>query len=115
MSLAAQEACLLDLCLKDSAQDVNSVHVAQRRFLSSIASVIEGPWSMSAVGDFAHAATRGKRPDDLDGMLRMRMAVEKAVIKDAGVHTLMMEVMHLVKPLGAYQEPGIQERITEAA
>jgi hypothetical protein len=80
-------------------------------FFAEASALIEGPWAMAAIPDFAHPDTRGERPADLEQRLKVGLAMNKLAARDPAVHKLMAEVQHLLKPRSVYQEPELTQRL----
>ena len=80
-------------------------------FFAEARTLIEGPWAMAAVPDFAHPYTRGERPADLEQQLQVGLAMNRLAAHDPAVHKLLAEVQHLLKPHSVFQEPELRQRI----
>jgi 2-polyprenyl-6-methoxyphenol hydroxylase-like FAD-dependent oxidoreductase len=110
MSVAAQEAVILDrLLLEDRPTD----HLA-KEFFAAIQPAIETPWGV-AEADFVYPATRGVRPADFGRRIEYNIALVKLAAQDAGVHKLLAEVSHLLKPQSALREPDLAARVMSLA
>jgi len=105
MSVAAQEAVILDRLLVDATMDRLA-----RDFFAAIQSTIETPWGV-AMTDFVYPATRGVRPPDLAQRLQYGMALTKLAAQDPEVHRLTAEVSQLLKPQAALREPALAARV----
>ena len=79
-------------------------------FFAEASELIETPWA-SAVPDFALLQTEGRRPPDLDGMLKFGGALTRLAAEDPPVHKLTTEVGHLLKPRSVLRDPGLVERV----
>ena len=106
MSVAAQEAVILDRLLRD---DLPTDHLA-KEFFAAIQPTIETPWG-AAEADFVYPATRGVRPADFGRRIEYNIALIKLAAQDAGVHKLLAEVSHLLKPQSALREPDLATRV----
>lgn len=106
MSVAAQEAVILDRLLAD---DVPMERLA-RDFFAAIQDTIATPWGV-AVNDFVYPATRGVRPADLAQRLQYGVALTKLAAEDPEVHRLTVEVSQLLKPQAALREPALAARV----
>jgi 2-polyprenyl-6-methoxyphenol hydroxylase-like FAD-dependent oxidoreductase len=113
MSVAAQEARLLQDLLARAAANPQTLPTLALDFFAGARALIDTPWSSAAVPDFAHPQTRGERPADLARQLAFGGALLRLGAEDAAVHRLVLEVAHLLKPRSAYQEPGLLARIRE--
>jgi hypothetical protein len=66
MSVAAQQARLLQNVLGRAAAELDPIAASQAGFMAEIASVLETPWSMSTTADLAFPQTCGKRPEKFE-------------------------------------------------
>jgi 2-polyprenyl-6-methoxyphenol hydroxylase-like FAD-dependent oxidoreductase len=106
MSVAAQEAVILDRLLSEEAP----MERLAPDFFAAIQSTIETPWGV-AMTDFVYPATRGVRPADLAQRLQYGMALTKLAAQDPEVHRLTAEVSQLLKPQAALREPALAARV----
>ena len=106
MSVAAQEAVILDRLLAD---DVPMERLA-RDFFAAIQDTIATPWGV-AVSDFVYPATRGVRPADIAQRLQYGVALTKLAAQDPEVHRLTAEVSQLLKPQAALRDPALTARV----
>lgn len=111
MSVAAQEARLLQDLLARAAETPEAMKRLARDFFAGVRSLIDTPWTSAAVPDFAHPQTRGERPPDIAQRLAFGAALVRLGAEDPSVHRLTLEVAHLLKSRSAYQEPGLLARI----
>ena len=111
MSVAAQEARALRQLLAARAGAGDPLDGLAPAFFAEASTLIEGPWAMAAIPDFAHPDTRGERPADLEQQLKVGLAMNKLAARDPAVHKLMAEVQHLLKPQSVYQDPELTQRI----
>jgi 2-polyprenyl-6-methoxyphenol hydroxylase-like FAD-dependent oxidoreductase len=110
MSVAAQEAVILDQLLATRARAVDPLDGLGPAFLAGIQDVLHTPWSI-AMGDFIYPKTRGQRPVDFERTLHFSLALVRLGAEDASVQKLMMEVNHLLRPQSALHAPEIAERV----
>jgi 2-polyprenyl-6-methoxyphenol hydroxylase-like FAD-dependent oxidoreductase len=111
MSVAAQEARALDNLLGDRAAEPDPLAGLAAAFFTRTAALIEAPWASAAIPDFVHPETRGKRPENLEQMLKYGLAMAKLAARDPEVHRLTAEVQHLLKPRSVYQDPALVQRV----
>lgn len=111
MSVAAQEARLLNELVKDRVTQADPLAGLALAFFSESLPLIEAPWSMSAVPDLAFSATRGERPEDFESELKYRGALTRIAMRDAAIHRLLMEVQHLLKPPSVLKDPAIDQLV----
>jgi hypothetical protein len=111
MSVAAQEGCLLRQILQERAGKPDALAGLAPAFFTESAALIETPWTLAAIPDFAHPETEGERPEDLEQALEFSEALFQLAAEDPGVHKLLFEVLHLLKPRRALNDPDIVERV----
>jgi hypothetical protein len=80
-------------------------------FFSEVYRVIETPWTLAAVPDFASPETQGQRPADLQRSLAFGRALNRLAAADPAVHKQMLEVQHLISPPSVLREPTLVERV----
>jgi 2-polyprenyl-6-methoxyphenol hydroxylase-like FAD-dependent oxidoreductase len=111
MTVAAMEACLLHRLLGARASEQNPFAGLGKAFLAEAKPLIETPWTMAAIPDFAFPDTRGERPADLENSLRFAQALSRVAARDEAVQKLTVEVWHLLKPQSALQDPAIMRQV----
>jgi 2-polyprenyl-6-methoxyphenol hydroxylase-like FAD-dependent oxidoreductase len=115
MTVAAQEACLLHELLKEHSGEADLLAGLALAFFAKTAMLIETPWALSAVPDLAHPKTEGQRPEDLEQTLGFSEALNHLAADDPAVHKLLFEVLHLLKPRSALNDPDLVERVKAVA
>ncbi len=111
MSVAAQEACLLQRLLSENARGGKSLHDVASAFLADVPSILDAPWATAVIPDFLDPLTQGDRPANLENSLKSTAALIKLASEDAEVHRLVIEVGHLLKPRSVLAGPEIEERV----
>jgi 2-polyprenyl-6-methoxyphenol hydroxylase-like FAD-dependent oxidoreductase len=111
MSVAAQEASSLHGLLQKRANESNALTGLASAFFSEAAALIETPWALAAVPDLAHPKAEGERPEDLEHRVAFSEALNQLAAEDPAVHKLLFEVLHLLKPRSALNEPDLVERV----
>jgi 2-polyprenyl-6-methoxyphenol hydroxylase-like FAD-dependent oxidoreductase len=111
MTVAAKEAVLLHALLAERASLQDPLEGLGQEFLSEAGDLIETPWTMAAIPDFAFPNTRGDRPADLEQSLRFAGALSRIAARDDDVQRLTTEVWHMLKPRGTYRDPDLMRRI----
>jgi len=111
MSVAARQATLLQGLLRARASEQDSMKGLGRDFLADAKCLIEVPWTMAAIPDFAFSVTRGDRPTDLDHSLQFGKALSRIAARDPAVQKLVAEVWHLLRPRSVYQDAGLVRRV----
>jgi 2-polyprenyl-6-methoxyphenol hydroxylase-like FAD-dependent oxidoreductase len=112
MSIAAQEACVLDRLLSSRAELSDPLDGLAAAFFAEIQSLLEAPWA-TAVTDFAYPKTRGDRLPDFHKRLQYGAALTRLAAKDPSVHRIVAEVTNLIRPQSALREPQLESRVTE--
>ena len=115
MSVAAQEACLLHELLKEHSGEADPFAGLASAFFAKAAMLIETPWALSAVPDLADPKTEGQRPEDLQQRLGFAEALNHLAADDPAVHKLLFEVLHLLKPGSALNDPALVDRVKALA
>jgi 2-polyprenyl-6-methoxyphenol hydroxylase-like FAD-dependent oxidoreductase len=113
MTVAAKEASLLHRLLGACTSERDPLRGLGQLFLAEAKSLIETPWTMASIPDFAVPATRGERPADIEHSLRFGRALSRVAARDEAVQRLVVEVWHMLKPITAYQDPALV-RLVEA-
>ncbi|HET9018609.1 MAG TPA: hypothetical protein VFN46_03430, partial [Acetobacteraceae bacterium] len=111
MSVRAQEACLLRRLLDTLAGSPDALDRLAPAFLADAQTLSDAPWLATVPVDLCYPHTTGERPEDHVQQLKFGAALRRVAARDADVHRLMVEVMHLLKPRGALREPAVFERI----
>jgi 2-polyprenyl-6-methoxyphenol hydroxylase-like FAD-dependent oxidoreductase len=111
MTVAAKQANLLHRLLAEAASRPESIRGLGAMYLDEAKRLIETPWMMAAIPDFAVAGTRGERPADLERSLRFTQALRRVAARDAEVQRLVVEVWHLLKPRSALDDPHLVQRV----
>lgn len=111
MTVAAKEAVLLHHLLGARASQPDPLAGLAREFLAEAKLLIETPWTMAAIPDFAYPGTRGEPPKDLERSLQFAGALSRLAARDEAVQRLVVEVWHMLKPRSAYQDPELMQRV----
>ena len=112
MSVAAQEAVILNRLLSERAVKIDPLDGLASAFFGEIQAVLETPWGV-AKNDFIYPKTRGTRPVDFERRLQLNFALARLAAQDPSIHKLMFEVNHLLKPQSVLRAPEIAERATK--
>ncbi|WP_424630355.1 NAD(P)/FAD-dependent oxidoreductase [Bradyrhizobium sp. SYSU BS000235] len=115
MSVAAQEARLLQDVLASATAEPDPVGAMQAEFLARVAAILQTPWDMSTNTDFAFPKTRGQRPENFADMQEFDAALFRAAVVDPVVQRAFVDVAQLLQPGSILQEPDIKERIAAAS
>jgi 2-polyprenyl-6-methoxyphenol hydroxylase-like FAD-dependent oxidoreductase len=112
MSVAAQEAVILDGLLASKAKDLDALDGLGQQFFTAIQGVLETPWAV-AMSDFAYPKTRGHRPPDFGERMQYSIALIRLAAEDPAIHKLAAEVNNLLKPQSALRDPDISYRVKQ--
>jgi 2-polyprenyl-6-methoxyphenol hydroxylase-like FAD-dependent oxidoreductase len=112
MSVAAQEAVILDGLLATRVDGQDALGNLALNFFAACQDAIETPWAV-AMSDFVYPKTRGQRPPDFAQRIQYGMALTRLASEDAAVHKLATEVNHLLRPQSALREPQLAMRVME--
>ena len=115
MSVAAQEARLLHEVLQRHAAEPEPLAGLAPAFFAEAATLTETPWALAATPDLAHPKAEGQRPEDLDQALEFTEGLFRLASRDAAVHKLFVEVLHLIKPQSVLRDPDLVERVKALA
>ena len=112
MSVAAQEAVILNRLLRARAGEIDPLEGLAFAFFDKIQDVLETPWGV-ATSDFIYPKTRGQRPLDLERRVQFSIALVRLGAQDPSIHKLMFEVNHLLKPQSSFRAPEVAERVAK--
>jgi len=115
MSVAAQEAVLLHQLLRKKAEEADPLAGLAPAFFAGASAVIETPWAVAAVPDFAFPETKGERPPDFERTREFGVALTRLAAHDPDVHKLTAEVQALMKPRSVLRDPDLVERVRTMA
>lgn len=110
MSVAALQVKVLQHLLAERTARDRGLDGLALPFFAKAAEVIATPWLLAASSDFLYPQTKGERPPDLEEGARYVAAVDALTRDDAEVHRLMIEGLHLAKPLSVLQEEPLRSR-----
>ena len=110
MSVAAQQAVLLDRLLGKGPADGARLAGVAPPFFAALGGVLDTPWA-AAAQDYGYAHLAPLRPPGFANQSRFLAALQRLAAADAEIHRLMLEVSHLKRPASAYAEPGLAARI----
>jgi 2-polyprenyl-6-methoxyphenol hydroxylase-like FAD-dependent oxidoreductase len=112
MSVAAQEALVLNQLLASRAGGPDALQELELKYFAACHDVVETPWAV-ATSDFVFPKTRGQRPSDFGLRMQYGVALTQLAAEDAAVHKLTVEVNHLLKPQSSLREPELAKRVME--
>jgi 2-polyprenyl-6-methoxyphenol hydroxylase-like FAD-dependent oxidoreductase len=113
MSAAALQAQALQHTLSERAASAYGLDGLASSFFPQAAAIVERPWTLAALRDFAYPGTRGERPADLEAQAQYFADVDALTAEDIAVQRLVSDVLNLVKPLSALQEEPLRSRIED--
>jgi 2-polyprenyl-6-methoxyphenol hydroxylase-like FAD-dependent oxidoreductase len=112
MTVAAQEACVLDRLLNERRGLADPLDGLAQAFFAAIQGLLDAPWGV-AENDFIYPQTRGQRPADFDRRVQYGIALTRLAAEDPSVHRLLAEVNGLLKPPAVLREPQLAERVMQ--
>lgn len=115
MSVAAQEARLLQDVLASASAEPDPVSAVQAEFMARVAAILQTPWEMSTSTDLAFPKTRGRRPENFAEMQEFEAALFRAAVADPVVQRAFVDVAQLLQPGSILQDPDIKKRIEAAS
>ena len=93
------------------AASAHGVSISASASEKKAGALIETPWALAAIPDYAVPETEGQRPDDLAQRLEFGAGLAQLAATDPAVHKLWTEVLHLLKPQSVLRDPEIVERV----
>jgi 2-polyprenyl-6-methoxyphenol hydroxylase-like FAD-dependent oxidoreductase len=115
MTAAVKEAVMLRDLLKSRQHDAQPLTDLFEALMAEANPMLDNIWALSAIPDLAYPDARGERPANLQEALEFNVAVHRAAFLDADVHTLLFQVIALLKPGAALQDEAVAERIKRLA
>ena len=111
MSAAALQVQVLQQMLSERAAGARGLDGLAGDFFPQAASIVERPWTLAALRDFAYPGTRGERPTDLEEQAQYFADVDALTAEDIEVQRLVTEVLNLAKPLSSLQDEPLRSRV----
>jgi 2-polyprenyl-6-methoxyphenol hydroxylase-like FAD-dependent oxidoreductase len=111
MSSAALQAEALQHALNERMERPAPLEGLAHSFFAKAAEVVDTPWLLATISDFAHPRTKGERPPGLEESGRYLAAVEALSADDAELEALVWEVFSLAKPLPKLWEEPLRSRV----
>jgi 2-polyprenyl-6-methoxyphenol hydroxylase-like FAD-dependent oxidoreductase len=109
MSIAAQQAVLLDRALQE-ARKAGGNRAAARAYFAGLGELLAEPWDV-VMQDYAYAHLANARPADFAERMAFRAAVSRLAARDPEVHRVSAEVANLLRPASVFREPALGARI----
>ncbi len=109
MSIAAQQAVLLDRALQE-ARNAGATRAAARAYFAGLGELLAEPWDV-VMQDYAYAHLANARPADFAERMAFRAAVSRLAARDPEVHRVSAEVANLLRPASVFREPTLGSRI----
>jgi 2-polyprenyl-6-methoxyphenol hydroxylase-like FAD-dependent oxidoreductase len=111
MSAAALQVQALQQILATRKSRAQGLDGLGGDFFPEAAAIVEQPWTLAALRDFAYPGTRGARPTDLEAQAQYFADVDALTVDDHEVQRLVTQVLNLAKPLSALQEEPLRSRV----
>ena len=109
MSVAALEAKVLDVCLRDQQRQGTRNDLAgfPQQFQQAIVKVVKVPWMLATGEDFRYPETEGKRPLGMNLLHWYTRRVNELTGSNPMVAGLFYQVLHLLKPPSLLFSPRV--------
>jgi 2-polyprenyl-6-methoxyphenol hydroxylase-like FAD-dependent oxidoreductase len=111
MSAAALQVEALQQLLSERAAQGRGLDGLAGDFYPQAAAVVDRPWTLAALRDFAYPRTRGERPTDLEEQAQYFADVDALTAEDIDIQRLVTEVLNLAQPLSALQKEPLRQRV----
>ncbi len=111
MTVAAREAKLLHDLLGRVDGEEDPIEALQAAFMSEVGALLQAPWNMGVIADFAYPTTRGERPERYEESRQFEAALFRAAVADPVVQRAFSDVVQLMAPFDLLNEPDIRRRI----
>jgi len=111
MTSSAMQAWALQTLLKDRAEQNHGLAQLASAFFPRAMEVISTPWTLAANSDFAYPQTTGERPPAMEEGFRYFAALDALQAEDPSVQRVVLEVFQLIKPLSAFWDDSIRDRV----
>lgn len=111
MSARAQEAALLRRLLRSRTEAEAPLDRLAPDFLAAAQPLNDAAWFATVPVDLIYPHVTGERPADHAQQLQFGAAVRRLAAREADMHRLLTEVLHMLKPRAAFFEPGVLARI----
>ena len=105
MTVAAQEALLLQECLRSGVKDL------ARRFFKAAATIVDIPWHIAVGSDLRHPQVKGSRPPMQRFINWYIDKLHLAATKDSVLATTFLKVVNLMMPPPSLLRPAIAWRV----
>jgi 2-polyprenyl-6-methoxyphenol hydroxylase-like FAD-dependent oxidoreductase len=113
MSVAAQEACVLQRLLAQRSTLAAPLDSLAQAFFAEIQGLLAAPWSV-AEGDFIFPQTTGARPAEFEKRLQYGIGLTRLAAEDPAVHRLVADVNALLLSPSLLREPALASRVVQA-
>jgi 2-polyprenyl-6-methoxyphenol hydroxylase-like FAD-dependent oxidoreductase len=105
MTVAAQEALMLQACLRADTKDL------ARRFFKAAAKIVDIPWHIAVGSDLRHPQVKGGRPPMLRFINWYIDKLHLAAIEDSTLASAFLKVVNLMMPPSSLLRPPIARRV----
>ena len=112
MSIAAQEAVLLDRALGTVQAEGRPLAALAAAFFDGLADLLNEPWDV-AQQDYAYPHLAEVRPPNFAVRQAVRGAIGRLAARDPGIHQLSVEVAQLLRPASVWRDAAVQARIDQ--
>jgi 2-polyprenyl-6-methoxyphenol hydroxylase-like FAD-dependent oxidoreductase len=115
MTVAAQEARVLQQCLASANGCPNGFAPLPRRYFRGASSIVKAAWAMATGADLVYPQAEGQRPFGQGAILRYIGHIEALSCYDRKVLTVWNQVTNMQRPLAALFAPSVVARVARRA
>ena len=115
MTVAAQQAQVLQHCLASANDDADGLASLQRRYFSGASRIVSAAWAMATGADMVYPQAEGRRPPGQGAILRYLGHIEGLCCYDQKVLKVWNQVTNMQRPLSALFAPSIAARVMRRA
>jgi hypothetical protein len=108
MSSAALQVQALQPLLSERGAQSRGLEGLVLAFFPKAAGIIDTPWTLTTTQDFGYLRTQGRRPANLEERAQYFADVDALTSEDPEVQRLVVEVLHLAKPLSVLKEEPLR-------
>jgi 2-polyprenyl-6-methoxyphenol hydroxylase-like FAD-dependent oxidoreductase len=115
MTVAAQEARVLQQCLADGTDRATNLAVLQRRYFRGASRIVKAAWAMATGADLVYPQTEGQRPFGQGAIVRYLGHIQALSCYDRKVLNVWNQVTNMQRPLAALFTPSVVARVARRA
>jgi 2-polyprenyl-6-methoxyphenol hydroxylase-like FAD-dependent oxidoreductase len=115
MTVAAQQARVLQHCLTSAKNGTDGSASLQRRYFRGASRIVSAAWAMATGADMVYPQAEGRRPHGQGAILRYLGHIEGLCRYDRKVLKVWDQVTNMQRPLSALFAPSIAARVMRHA